>query len=144
MLDILLFKFGLWKLQNDKEKIRKYYKKQINKARKENKSRDEIERVIGDHIANNDFIDDDIAETQHRLLERQAEKYLIPTPKRITKDGTWKQSEITGQWRLSQEAISKLKDTIRQERKDRREYWQSWLALLTGFIGTLIGLLSVL
>ena len=47
-----------------------------------------------------------------------------------------------GQWRLSQKAISELKNAIRQEQKDRREKWQGWLALLIGFVGALIGLLS--
>ncbi|MCH8282108.1 MAG: hypothetical protein IIC96_15665 [Chloroflexi bacterium] len=90
-----------------------------------------------------EYIEDDIAQMQHRLLVRQAEKYLIPTPKHITQDGTWEKSDISGRWRLSQNILSELKKAIRQDQKYRREYWQSWLVVLIEFIGALIGLLSV-
>lgn len=144
MLDTLSFQLNLSKLQHKKGKSRKFYKKKIDKARKENKSSNEIESLIHEDMHIRDLIDDDIAQLQNRILIRQAEKFLIATPTYNTKDGNWEQSDITGRYRLSQATMSNLKDDIRQERKDRRERWQGWLTALTGIIGALIGLLSVL
>lgn len=143
MFDILTYKFELRKLQWQKEKNRKYFQKCRDEARKVRKSNDEIDGLISEEMAIRDRIDDDIAQMQYRLLVRQAERYLIPTPKHITQDGTWEQSEETGRWRLSQGTLSELKKAIHHEQKYRREYWQGWLALLVGLIGALTGLLAV-
>ena len=144
MLDILSYKYKLWKLQGEKEKTRKFYRKKMDVARKEKKPQDYIDNFIGEEMHDIDCTDDDIAQIQYQLLTRQAERYFIPTPKVITQDGTWEQSDISGRWRLSENALSNLKQAIRQEQKHGREHWQSWLTLVIGLIGALIGLLSVL
>lgn len=139
MLEIFSYKFELWKLQRNKEKNSKFFDKLVDKAREEKKDREEIDTLYGEEMIIRDRIEDDIAQMQHRLIVRQAEKYLIPTPKYITQDGTWEQSDETGRWRLSQNTISELKKAIRQEQKYRRE----GVALLIGLIGALTGLLAV-
>ena len=144
MLDILSYKYKLWKLQGKKEKTRKFYRKKIDDARKEKKPQDYIDGFIHEEMHFIDLIDDDITQIQYQLLTRQAERHFIPTPKEITTDGTWEQSDISGRWRLSEKALSNLKQAIRQEQKHGREHWQSWLMLVIGLIGALIGLLSVL
>ncbi len=147
MLEILSYKFELWKLQNEKKKNRKYFEKLIDKAKKEDKPREELDELHRDEMTIEDRIDDYIAQTQYQVLVAQAEKYLIPTPKYITRNGIqngiWEKSDITGGWRLSQNALSELKKEVQQEQKYQREHLQGWLVLLIGFIGALIGLLSV-
>ena len=144
MLDILSIKVELWKFQRDKDKLGRTYRKEIDQARTAGKSSEEIDNLIHEHMALSDLKDDDIEETQHRLICRQAEKFLVPTPRYIKKDGSWEQSHITGRWRFSHAEISQIKDAIRQEQKHRREHWLGWLCAITGIIGALIGLLSVL
>ena len=151
MLDTLSYRFGLWKLQREKATNRRFYKKRIDEARKANKPRDRIEAIANEELEIIERIDDRIATMQHRLVVRQAEKYLIPTPEYSRNNGKWEQSEITGRWRHSGTTIRGLMNSIRLERKDRRERWHSWLAAitgligaLTGIVGALIGLLSVL
>jgi len=48
-----------------------------------------------------------------------------------------------GGWRLNQEALVDLRETIRREQKARRERVQSWLIALTGIIGAVAGLIGV-
>lgn len=144
MLDILKYKYDLWKLQQEKDKTRRIFGKEMAEAEKKKASHDDMAHIVGEEMYFIDTIDEQIAQLQGQLLRRQAERYLIPFPKRITKNGDWEQSKITGRWLLGQKTVSELRNAIRREQKDRREKWQGWLALLIGLIGALIGLLSVL
>lgn len=99
---------------------------------------------MSEEIFHVDDLDDRITQIQIQFLTKQAEKYLIPTPKFKTDDGTWEESKVSGRWRWSKETISNVKKIIREEQKYRREHWQGWLALLIGLVGALIGVLSFL
>ena len=151
MLEILSYKIDLWKCQRYKEKIRKRYTKLRKEAERTNKNSEEKGLIDHDYINEMDLIEDEIASVQQRLLFTLAEKYLIPTPGFDLEGRNWKQAKTGNKWRLTEAAISNLKDDIRKEQKERRERWQSWLgafagiiAALTGIVGALIGLLSVL
>ena len=135
-----MYRHRLWKLQRDKERTRKTFGKLIAKAEAENKHQDEIAHLFSDELDSEDKTDDMIIETQMRFLTRQAEKYLVPTPKFRLDDGSWEQSKITGRLRWSQQTISSVTRALREEQKYRREYWQSWVALSIGVIGALTGL----
>jgi len=144
MLDTLSCKMKLWKLQRKIDKSVRSYEKDIDNARKVGKSTDEIDGLIHELMYISGYIEDKIEEAQYQLICRQAENFLIPTPRYNKKDGSWEQSDITGRWRFSHATISQIKDAIRQEQKHRREHWFGWLSAITGIIGALIGLLSVL
>ena len=85
-------------------------------------------------------LDDKIIKIQTHFLTKQAEKYLVPTPKFKGSDDNWEQSKITGHYHWTQKTISNVKKAIREEQKYRREYWQSWVTLSIGVIGALTGL----
>ena len=144
MLDIIKYRSELRKLQKKREKNRKLYGKLIDELEKAKKSRDEIYSLRHEQNDIEYYIDEQIIQVQHKLVVHQAEKCLIPVPEYSTKDGTWEESTTTGRWRLSQTTIFELKKAIREERKARREHWQSWVTLVIGLIGALIGLLSIL
>ena len=144
MLAGLSYEFELRRLQRRKEKTRKLHKKLLDEAREQKKNREEIEKIAHDEGSVIDYIDDEITQLQSRYLFRQAEKYLIPLPEFKTHDGAWEKADFTERLRLTPHALSELRTAVRQEKKERREHWQTWLILLTGFMGTLIGVLAVL
>ncbi len=144
MLAGLSYEFELRRFQRQKERTRKRFKKLLDEAREQKKDQLEVETIAYNEVTVIEYIDDEIAQLQSRYLFRQAEKYLIPWPERKTDDGAWEESDFTGRWRLTPHALSELRTAVRQEKKVRREFWQTWLILLTGFMGTLIGVLAVL
>ena len=144
MLNALQYNFKLQQLQRSKRRVRKKYKEIYEQANRQKKSRDELEKLRYDERFDLEWIDDDIWRLQMQHISQQADKYLLPVPKFDQDSGEWIESDITRGWRLSPAALAKLRTEIRQERKGRREHWQSWLTLLTGFVGALIGLLAML
>ena len=145
-----MFKFGefsyrleLRSLQRKKTEERKKYAEEMETAHKEGQPDDEIELIHRVCERAVDSIEDKIAGLQQRFLTELAEKYLIHTPKYISKDGEWERSDISGEWRWSRETTSWVKARIREE----QEYWrvrrQNTLALWTGFLGVLVALVSI-
>lgn len=143
MLDDLQHVWRIWRRQAQKQDISKEYRKLQAKARKE-KEEEEINRLIHEEMWETDLINDEILQLQSRYLLNKAEKYLLPKPEFKSQDGAWEQSEITGKWRLNQPALSELKTVVRNEQKQLRDRWQSWLTSLSVFIGALTGLAGVL
>lgn len=143
MFDLVSMQMELRRLQRRRQRSRRRYQKKIREARKQGEPETEIEDMIREDMMLDDRYDDDIAQLQHRVVVRQAEHFLIPTSHYIKDDGTWVQSTVTGQWRYSQEKMLEIRQDIWQERRLRREHWQGWLAAVTGFVGALIGLLSI-
>lgn len=143
MLDGLLFRFRLWKLQQEKRRIQRMYKNHIQKARRQKKNGDQIDRLIGEQRLETDLVDDDIMQlvTQHLLQE--SDKFLLPRLDLKNKE-LWTESRITGYHQLSPTAITQLRSAIRKERKESSEHIQIWLVGLTGLVGALTGLVALL
>jgi hypothetical protein len=99
---------------------------------------------ISDHIKENYSLD---------LLER-AEKLGLSPPKSSDKD-KWDvrfDTHGAGQYLrvLTPEATTELRDAIGREKRERREVVESWskiagtfIAILTGLVGTIIGLAAI-
>lgn len=88
-------------------------------------------------------------------LIREADELHLPRPQ-YGDNGKWEEEEKdeplaqTGMV-LTPEAMAELRGTIRKERRERRETVESWvkiigglLTIVTGLVGALIGLVSVL
>jgi hypothetical protein len=86
-------------------------------------------------------------------LLRTARRYDIPLPDRapnIDSDLDWSMDQA-GAFSLTRSGRTKVLDAIREERRNRREYW-AWLVPIvfglvgaaTGIIGALTGLVAVL
>jgi hypothetical protein len=97
------------------------------------------------------IIDDNITQLTSEYLVSRAERYQLLVPQIDRKDGKWESSSVTGRYRLTQAAILELRSAIRAEEKERSELTRSWLAsiapiigALTGLVGVLIGLLTLL
>ena len=137
MYYLLLYK--IWKLQRERERTRKYHHKRINAAEKKRMPQEEIDSLMTDAIFEDVEVEDKIIQMQTWCLSRQAEKYFIPTP-RLDEEDAWERCTHTRQRRWNPQTILKMKATIREEQKYRREYWQSWVTLSIGVIGALTGL----
>ena len=132
------------RLQADKRRIRKTNKKLIDQAKQQKKPRDELEVLHYDARIDIGQVDEDIWHLQMQYLSQQAEKYLLPIPEFKEDSGEWIQSIFTGRWRLSPDALAKLRTDIRPEQKERREYWTTLITLLIGLVGALIGFVALL
>lgn len=81
MFDLLSYEIALWELQREKYKIGKWHSRIRDKSIKEDKSQDKIKSLAFAEMDELKHIDELIAQIQHRLLWKQAEKFLIPTGK---------------------------------------------------------------
>src|SRR5262249_47561304 len=92
------------------------------------------------------LVDEQISRLQTTYLLEQAERYLLPQPpfKTDTEDAAWERAILSPQHHLKDIAIAELRAVVRREKKERSERWKSWIPLLTGLAGAIIGLISVL
>lgn len=144
MLDGLRYTFQLRRLQANRRRLRKKYKKLYDEAKQQDKSREELMTLLETQDHEIDPVDEDIWHLQMNYLLEKAENNFVPTPDFNTETGEWIESYATNRWRLSPDALAKVRTDIRREQKERREVWLTWLTPLTGFIGALIGLVAIL
>ena len=144
MFDWLHYRYQLTLLQRKKRQTQRYFAKALNKARKEQKSVDDLQGLGAEETHELDFIDDDIHHLISNYVRSEAEKHFVPVPRFNLVDGKWERSEVSDRYRLTQECIKELRSAIRAERKESSELARSWLTGLTGLIGVLIGLLAII
>ena len=144
MLGDLVHNRELRRLQSEKKRIGEENDKRIAAAREEGKDRQEIHKMMWERHTDLLYIDDKILTLQSRHLEKKADKYLLPRPPFNKESGDWEESDVTGRWGLTLPAQAGLRTAIHDYEKERRERFQSWLIVLSGFIGALTGLIGVL
>jgi hypothetical protein len=109
------------------------------------KTVEELEKLTHEEIFEVQVIEDKISRLQTTFLRDEAQRYLLPVPEfNTTDDGAWEQATTAAQYQLKPAALAELRSAIRQEKKERRESWQSSAALAIGLIGALIGLFSAM
>ena len=93
-----------------------------------------------------------LLEIETKWLIRRAQRLLIPVPNRPHKgeercDENWDVDIMWGVLYLKPEARRSLMKQIRDEIKERRDYWLGWLPLiaaLTGLLGATASVLALL
>jgi hypothetical protein len=81
------------------------------------------------------------SEWQGEKLRTKARRMFIPTP-RITgkdEDPNWIQSQQSGKYYMSVEAIDALRRRIREEEDAKRKTWQFRAAMTFGALGSIAG-----
>ena len=150
MIDRLHYRYNLTRLQLSKSliaivhvyfqqkqrkwpKYRKYREAEIKYNERLGIARDEIAYLISEHLLS------------------QAIKYRLPFPSEEYNDDKYVNLDFTRRSVLSYDAERELRSAIRVERKERSELARSWLTgiaviigAVTGLIGALIGLLTLL
>lgn len=89
------------------------------------------------------IIDDEIRKLESDYFIKLANKLLIPIPKHEYESEAWEHTE-DGRSCLSITALTELRSSVRKELKERDEHMLMWATGITGVIGALIGLVSVI
>jgi len=137
-------------LQKKSEKDRALYDKLLREATKA-KNRDEIEALRSEASDQHRIMQFEIDSVVTGELTREAELLFVPIPPR-SDEKYWRESWLVEEIRhLTPEGVQLLRDAIRDERKKRREVRFGWIeivskivALATGLIGAVIGLVATL
>ncbi len=144
MIDEIVYRWKLSRLQQSKRKTTKIYCKLIDEARKK---KDETEAEYQGSLlwAQTDIIEDDIRWLVTQRLFNLADKYLLPRPEfGDIEGGAWEEETIRRGYRLKPEAMAQLRAIIREEQKARSEHMRLWLVPLTGLVGAITGLIAVI
>lgn len=132
--------FQLRKLVRQRRATQEFYDKEYQKA----ETGDAEQNVLALMFQEVGVLDEEIGFLVSQHLQMESAHLQIPTPPFSQTSGKWVEGDYTDKWRLSPEQVHKLRATVRKEKKERWELWQSRLTLLIGFGGVLIGLVSVL
>ena len=130
--------FELWRKSRQLAKANKSYDAEIEKARKEKKSSDEIASLEYGLEWDIRFIEEQIKVLVSRNLVKKAESLLLPV------SAEWKKGEMTGLHYLTPNGIMKLRNLIREEKAAQRKAVLEWVGPFIGIIGAVTGLLAVI
>lgn len=142
-MNTVMYRWELRKLQRNRTKVLSAYKEDLEQARRDKKSRDEIAEI--EHMARfeQELVDDEIESLESRYLIESAERLILPIPTFSKDSDDWRQSSQLGLNLLTRKGMATLRSTIRAERKERREAKMIWIAAITGILGALTGLIAV-
>jgi hypothetical protein len=148
MFDDFSYAFQIWRLERQKNRLRRRYGAEISSARARKARQDEIEQIMILEMHEVDEVLDGISFCHSVYLRLQAERLDIPVPQFVAGGGlgseNWTQSEFTGKYRLSDHARHVLREKIALAMKEQREKWTWWIPIIFGLIGSLTGFLSVM
>lgn len=140
MIEYIKYRYKLAKLEKEKNKIKKSYDSYIKEVPEEIRERD---KRIAEAMAFISEIDLQIKELYTDYMKNIANKLMVPIPN-YNDENIWEKPMGYRSLILTRNGMYELKKFIRLERKERREIIFSWITLLIGLIGVLIGLFSVL
>jgi hypothetical protein len=144
-----------WELRKTRrvlDKIDSQYRTEIVQLRKGNKH-DEAKQVTERWQVERDMADDEYQSVVSRRMVHRARKLEIPYPEPLPQTPFddaesfkryWYTSPATGDTYLKLRGRAILLEAIRKEENAKRDKWFRWIGPLTGIIGTIIGLVSVL
>jgi hypothetical protein len=147
---------ALWRAERSANKKRKKLHEtldpKIQTAKKEKKE-NEYQSLLSEYFMESDLIRDIPDSMRTERLVRRATKLGIPIPpqpsyKNLDEDEHWEANPVTGSFYLQEKAFSELTRAIRKDEIERLEYQMRWVSRvvipLTGLIGTIMGLISLL
>ncbi len=136
MLERIKYRRQLRRFRKEKIHTKKEHGAYIKKATNE----DEKDYMI--YEMRNDLAEKDlrVRELQTVHFCREADKLLIPKPD-WNDEGMWEGFKNPRLKRivLTTKGVSDLMARIRDERKERREIYRDWAAIIIGILGALIG-----
>ena len=144
MTEYCKYRAKLAKLFRQKERLRAAFAADIRKAQKDSKSREDIQSLEHQSYFEESMIDEEIAILATDNLIRKARRRFVPIPSHDT-DGMWEQcNTISNRYVLTDQGISQLRSSLQKERKEHAEIVVMVLAVLTGIIGAVTGLVAVI
>ncbi len=145
--DALEFRLKLRHVQKEKTRLYCRYAARHREYRRLNAEYERIEQL--NYLEHDEIgiIDEQIYQLFFERITAQAERSFIPIPDLEESPEDWETARLTGRWRLRRRTLQDLVAAIRKAKKDRQEALQAkliWVTALTGMLGTLTGLMSLL
>ena len=134
--------FELQKHQRELNRTSKLYDNLIDKAKKEKKTQDEIDSLIGEMFAETGIIEEEIKSILSRKWIQKAEKLMLPIPD-YDDDECWEKGDYTQYRFLKAKGITKIRNLVREENSAQRKGILDWVIPIIGIIGAVTGLLAV-
>jgi hypothetical protein len=139
MIEAVKYRWQLRKLNKKYGELSKFHAEKEAEAKSSN-DKEMLRAEAGSEIVP---ILEDIDSLQTKRFCQLANKLLVPIPVRSNKE-MWCEKHYSYGRTLTDKGIWEIKKLIRQEKKERREGFIVWLAVLTGIIGAITGLAAVL
>lgn len=144
MIEYLKYRIGISKLFKQRDKLHASFSEDIRKAHDGKKPEADIELIKADAMFEEQMVDEEISIIVTNNLIRQANRHFVPIPPH-SEQNMWSQCNvISNRYVLTNDGITRLRSTLRSEQKERNEMWLTILAALTGIVGALTGLVSVM
>jgi len=144
MIEYIKFKFALRKLFKSKEETRVKYSNFLALARSEKKSIEDIQGLEHEAYFEESMIDEEISLLVTRYLTSKARRQFIPIPP-INNEEMWEKcSKISLSYVLTDAGISNVRSLLGKEAKEKRDSIVTFIAAITGLIGTVTGLIAII
>ena len=137
----------LRRLQREKSRLYDLYARGHDEYRRLDADNEEIKQLNYEERYNVGIIDEQIYQVHFERITAQAERLSILIPDHQQNREHWEVGPLTGRWRLRREALRTLLTAIREVQKERQQAIQAnllWVTALTGMLGALTGLMSIL
>jgi hypothetical protein len=135
----------MWGLQVELEQTNRLYRKLVTEAERRG-DQTKVQELYSEWSLDSGLVEEELQQIFTARLVKKARRLLLPVPETPTsdlEDEYWKRGKHFQRWYLTPIGFSKLRGLIRAEQKERREALQVWAAIVTGILGTLIGLVAV-
>lgn len=145
MFAYLRFRWKLGRLERWRKDTAAKSEKEMAAARRRHAKGDEIYEIESNAHYEDRMYDEEVYRLHTRYLFSEAHRLVISTAKFHEKE-SWEDGP-TGARHLTLAALNELRAVIREEKKVRRELLLMWvpaIAGLTGLVGALTGLVSIL
>jgi len=142
MIELIQYKYELKRLKKSRRNILKKLRLVQNKTNERGYDDGELSSVAQQE----DVITNWINYYQTQYYKQVCEKLIIPMPRKEDEELYYKfdfDDNYGERNILTTLGFHHIISSIRNERKIKREHFGFWFTILTGFIGTLIGLVSV-
>jgi hypothetical protein len=141
------FRLKLRRLQREKSRLYDLYARGHEEYRRLDADDEDIKQLNYEERYNVGIVDEQIYQVHSERITARAERLFISIPDHQQSRDHWEVARLTGRWRLRREALQNLLAAIREVQKERQQARQAkliWVTAVTGMLGVLTGLVSVL
>ena len=144
MFDLLIYKFKINSLFNQRKKIIDAYAKEYKALNNKDKHSDEVCCLLAEEQSELDIIDYAIENTDTTFYLKKARKNFIDLSS-TSKSDLWMESSLDPSRKvLNDKAISLIRKIVSKENKKKIEITSQIITSVTGLLGAIIGLLAIL
>ena len=141
LTDLFVYRKKLKKLQNEYYNCREQYDEPLREAYENNK--DVFRRLLNERDGACEDYEIELKKYISNHLLQKARLYYAPTPG-YDKPEMWEERYISHYHILSENGLSEVDSAILKKKKERMQIWISLISVITGLIGVLIALFSLI